>query len=149
MLQIGAGLESAGIAESSTVSQIAIIAVITALTIVSLVTGVAKGMKILSNVNLLLAAALLVFVLIVGPTQYLLRDFVQSIGAYLQNVVGLSFNVTAQQGAAGEQWQGAWTTFYWGWWMSWAPFVGIFIARVSKGRTVREFVFGVLLVPPC
>lgn len=147
VLQIGAGLESAGIAESTTVSQIAIIAVITALTIVSLVTGVAKGMKILSNVNLLLAAALLLFVLIVGPTQYLLRDFVQSIGAYLQNVVGLSFNVTAQQGAAGEEWQGAWTTFYWGWWMSWAPFVGIFIARVSKGRTVREFVFGVLLVP--
>lgn len=147
VIQIGAGLESAGIAESSTVSQIAIIAVITAVTIVSLVTGVTKGMKILSNFNLVLAAALLLFILIVGPTQYLLRDFVQSIGAYLQNVVGLSFNVTAQQGAAGEEWQGAWTTFYWGWWMSWAPFVGIFIARISKGRTVREFVFGVLLVP--
>jgi len=147
VIQIGAGLESAGIAESSLVSQIAIIAVITALTIVSLVTGVTKGMKLLSNFNLLLAAALLLFILIVGPTQYLLRDFVQSIGAYLQNVVGLSFNVSAQQGAAGEAWQGAWTTFYWGWWMSWAPFVGIFIARISKGRTVREFVFGVLLVP--
>jgi len=147
VIQIGAGLESAGIAESSTVTQIAIIAVITAVTIVSLVTGVTKGMKILSNFNLVLAAALLLFVLIVGPTQFLLREFVQSIGAYLQNVVGLSFNVTAQQGAAGEEWQGAWTTFYWGWWMSWAPFVGIFIARISKGRTVREFVFGVLLVP--
>ncbi|WIE64855.1 BCCT family transporter [Curtobacterium sp. MCLR17_036] len=147
VIQIGAGLESAGIAESSTVSQIAIIAVITALTIVSLVTGVTKGMKILSNFNLILAAALLLFILIVGPTQYLLRDFVQSTGAYLQNLVGMSFNVTAQQGAAGEEWQGAWTTFYWGWWMSWAPFVGIFIARISKGRTVRQFVFGVLLVP--
>lgn len=147
VIQIGAGLESAGIAESSTVSQLAIIAVITALTIVSLVTGVTKGMKILSNFNLLLAAALLLFILIVGPTQYLLRDFVQSIGAYLQNLVGLSFTVSAQQGAAGEAWQAAWTTFYWGWWMSWAPFVGIFIARISKGRTVRQFVFGVLLVP--
>ncbi|WP_144762842.1 BCCT family transporter [Curtobacterium sp. 9128] len=147
VIQIGAGLESAGIAESSTVSQIAIIAVITALTIVSLVTGVSRGLKILSNFNLLLAAALLLFVLVVGPTQYLLRDFVQSIGAYLQDFVGLSFNVTAQQGAAGEAWQGAWTTFYWGWWMSWAPFVGVFIARISKGRTVRQFVFGVLLVP--
>ncbi len=83
------------------------------MTIVSLVTGVTKGMKILSNFNLILAAALLLFILIVGPTQFLLRDFVQSIGAYLQNVVGLSFNVTAQQGAAGEEWQGAWTTFYW------------------------------------
>ncbi|WP_082514112.1 BCCT family transporter [Frigoribacterium sp. Leaf164] len=147
VIQIGAGLEAAGIADSSIVSQIAIIAVITAVTIVSLVTGVTKGMKILSNFNLILAAALLLFVLIVGPTQFLLRDFVQSIGAYLQNVVGLSFNVTAQQGAAGEEWQGAWTTFYWGWWMSWAPFVGIFIARISRGRTVRQFVFGVLLVP--
>lgn len=147
VIQIGAGLEAAGIAESSVVSQIAIIGVITAVTIVSLVTGVTKGMKILSNFNLVLAAALLLFVLIVGPTQFLLRDFVQSIGAYLQNLVGLSFNVTAQQGRAGEEWQGAWTTFYWGWWMSWAPFVGIFIARISKGRTVRQFVFGVLLVP--
>ncbi len=104
-------------------------------------------MKILSNFNLLLAAALLLFILVVGPTQYLLRDFVQSIGAYLQDLVGLSFTVSAQQGAAGEAWQAAWTTFYWGWWMSWAPFVGIFIARISKGRTVRQFVFGVLLVP--
>ncbi|WP_439690097.1 BCCT family transporter [Curtobacterium sp. SP.BCp] len=147
VLQIGAGLESAGIAESTTVSQIAIIAVITALTIVSLVTGVTKGMKFLSNFNLLLAAALLLFILVVGPTQYLLRDLVQSIGAYLQDLVGLSFTVSAQQGAAGEAWQAAWTTFYWGWWMSWAPFVGIFIARISKGRTVRQFVFGVLLVP--
>lgn len=147
VIQIGAGLENAGIADSGIVSQIVIIAAITAVTIVSLVTGVAKGMKILSNFNLLLAAALLLFVLIVGPTQFLLRDFVQSIGSYLQNVVGLSFNVTAQQGAEGEAWQGAWTTFYWGWWMSWAPFVGVFIARISKGRTVRQFVFGVLLVP--
>ncbi len=71
----------------------------------------------------------------------------QSIGAYLQNFVGLSFTVSAFQGAAGEQWQASWTSFYWGWWISWAPFVGIFIARVSKGRTVREFVLGVLIVP--
>jgi len=147
VIQIGAGLASAGLAESSIVSQIAVIAVVTAVTIVSLVSGVARGMKILSNFNLILAAALLLFVLVVGPTQFLLREFVQSIGAYLQNVVGLSFNVTAQQGAAGEAWQGAWTTFYWGWWMSWAPFVGIFIARISRGRTVRQFVAGVLLVP--
>lgn len=147
VIQIGAGLDAAGIVESSVVSQLAIIAAITALTIVSLVTGVSKGMKVLSNFNLLLAAALLLFVLVVGPTQFLLRDFVQSIGAYLQNLVGLSFNVTAQQGRAGEEWQGTWTTFYWGWWMSWAPFVGVFIARISKGRTVRQFVFGVLLVP--
>jgi len=72
---------------------------------------------------------------------------VQSIGAYIQNFVGLSFTVSAFQGTAGEEWQAAWTSFYWGWWISWSPFVGIFIARVSKGRTVREFVAGVLLVP--
>ena len=147
VLQIGAGLESAGIAESTLTLQIVIVVIVTGLAIVSLVTGVGKGMKILSNFNLILAALLLVFVLVVGPTQFLLRDFVQSIGQYLQNFLGLSFNVSAQSGVAGEEWQAAWTTFYWGWWMSWAPFVGIFIARISRGRTVRQFVAGVLLVP--
>jgi choline/glycine/proline betaine transport protein len=147
VLQIGAGLESAGLLETNLTVQLIIIAVITAITIVSLVTGVAKGMKILSNFNLILAALLLVFVLVVGPTQFLLRDFVQSIGNYLQNFLGLAFNVSALSGTAGEEWQAAWTTFYWGWWMSWAPFVGIFIARISRGRTVRQFVAGVLLVP--
>ena len=86
-------------------------------------------------------------VLFTGPTLFLLREFVQSIGNYLQNVVGLTFNTLAFSGAEGEAWQAAWTTFYWGWWISWAPFVGIFIARISKGRTVRQFVAGVLLVP--
>jgi choline/glycine/proline betaine transport protein len=90
---------------------------------------------------------LLVFLLIVGPTAFLFREFVQSMGNFLQNFLGLSFTVSAYAGEAGEQWQASWTTFYWGWWMSWAPFVGVFIARVSKGRTVREFVAGVMLVP--
>ena len=113
----------------------------------SVLSGVAKGMKWLSSFNLILAAVLLVFILFAGHSEYLLREWVQSIGAYLQNLVGLSFTVSAFQGEAGEQWQAAWTSFYWGWWISWAPFVGIFIARVSKGRTVREFVLGVLVVP--
>jgi len=143
VLQIGAGLESAGIADSTLTTQIVIIVVITLIAIVS----VAKGMKVLSNFNLILAGLLLVFVLAVGPTQFLLRDFVQSIGAYLQNFIGLAFTVSAFTGDEGEAWQAAWTTFYWGWWMSWAPFVGIFIARISRGRTVRQFVAGVLLVP--
>ncbi|WP_082473713.1 BCCT family transporter [Curtobacterium sp. Leaf261] len=147
VLQINAGLESMGLVEQSRVVQIVLIVVVTGAAIVSLVTGVAKGMKILSNVNLLLAALLLVFLLIVGPTQFLLREFVQTIGDYLQHFVGLSLDDSAFSGRAGEVWQGAWTTFYWGWWMSWAPFVGIFIARISRGRTVRQFVFGVLLVP--
>ncbi|NRG42101.1 BCCT family transporter [Rathayibacter sp. VKM Ac-2804] len=145
--QISAGLESSGIVDSSLTVQIIVIAVVTALTVFSLVSGVGKGMKWLSTGNLLLAAALLVFVLVAGPTQFLLREFVQSLGNYLQNFIGLTFTVSAYAGREGEAWQATWTTFYWGWWMSWAPFVGIFIARVSKGRTVREFVAGVLLVP--
>ncbi|WP_207453318.1 BCCT family transporter [Herbiconiux sp. SYSU D00978] len=147
VLQIAAGLEHAGIVESSLAVQIVVILIVTALTIASLVSGLDRGMKWLSNFNLLLAAALLVFLLVVGPTQFLLRDFVQSIGNYLSSFIGLSFNVSAYAGAEGEAFQAAWTTYYWGWWMSWAPFVGVFIARVSKGRTVREFVMGVLLVP--
>jgi choline/glycine/proline betaine transport protein len=147
VLQISAGLSAAGIAEPTIVVQVILIAAITGVTIFSLVSGVGKGMKWLSNINIVLAALLLVFVLVSGPTLFLLRDFVQSLGAYLQNVVGLTFTVSAFSGAEGEAWQGSWTTFYWGWWMSWAPFVGIFIARISKGRTVREFVTGVLVVP--
>jgi choline/glycine/proline betaine transport protein len=147
VLQINSGLAAIGLVKPSLTVQIVLIVVVTLVAIVSLVTGVAKGMKILSNFNLFLAALLLVFVLVVGPTQFLLREFVQSIGDYLQHFVGLALNVSAFSGAKGEAWQGSWTTFYWGWWMSWAPFVGIFIARISKGRTVRQFVFGVLLVP--
>ncbi|PTL71466.1 choline transporter [Rathayibacter caricis DSM 15933] len=145
--QISAGLEASGIVESSLTVQLVVIAVVVGITILSLVSGVGRGMKWLSSGNLILAGALLLFVLFTGPTQFLLREFVQSIGNYLQNFLGLSFTVSAFAGADGEAWQGSWTTFYWGWWMSWAPFVGIFIARVSKGRTVREFVAGVLLVP--
>nr|WP_258063925.1 MULTISPECIES: BCCT family transporter [unclassified Pseudoclavibacter] len=147
VLQIGSGLEAAGILESSTTASIAIIAVITAFVLFSVLSGVGKGMKWLSNTNLMLAGALLVFILIVGPTQFLLRDFVQSLGNYLQNFVSLTFSTSAFSGEAGVDWQSAWTTFYWGWWMSWAPFVGVFIARISRGRTVREFVTGVMLVP--
>jgi choline/glycine/proline betaine transport protein len=147
VLQISAGLESIGIVESSELLNIGIIVVITGFVLLSVLSGVSKGMKWLSNFNLALAAFLVIFVLIVGPTQFLLRDFVQSIGHYLQNVIGLTFNVSAFTGDAGESWQGAWTTFYWAWWISWSPFVGIFIARISRGRTVRQFVTGVILVP--
>lgn len=147
VLQISAGLESAGILEASPVSEVGIVVVITAAVLFSVLSGVARGMKWLSNSALVLAGLLVLFLLVVGPTEFLLRDFVQSIGNYLQNFVGLSFTVSAFAGDEGVAWQGAWTTFYWGWWMSWAPFVGIFIARISRGRTVREFVTGVILVP--
>ncbi|MUK02634.1 BCCT family transporter [Vibrio cholerae] len=147
VLQMSAGLDTANIMAATEATQVGLILCITALTILSVVSGVGKGMKWLSNINLVLAGVLLLIVLFAGPTLFLLREFVQSIGNYLQNVVGLTFNTLAFSGAEGEAWQAAWTTFYWGWWMSWAPFVGIFIARISKGRTVREFVAGVLLVP--
>ncbi|WIB79069.1 BCCT family transporter [Curtobacterium sp. MCPF17_002] len=147
VLQIGSGLEYTGIADNTRGLQIGLIIVVTLIAIGSLLSGVGKGMKILSNINLALAAVLLVFVLFVGPTQFLLGEFVQSIGQYVQGFVGLAFDTSAFAGRAGQEWQGAWTTFYWGWWMSWAPFVGIFIARISRGRTVRQFVLGVLFVP--
>ena len=147
VLQISAGLEKTDVAGANLTTQIVVIIVVVAFTILSLVSGIGRGMKWLSTTNLLLAAVLLVFPLIVGPTAFLFREFVQSMGNYLQSFIGLSFTVSAYAGEAGEQWQASWTTFYWGWWMSWAPFVGVCIARVSKGRTVREFVGGVMLVP--
>lgn len=147
VLQIAAGLDAIDLAEPSHSLEIGIIVVITGFVIFSVVTGVTKGMKWLSNINLVIAALVMLFVLFSGPTVFLLREFVQSLGNYLQNFVGLSFTVSAFQGEAGEIWQRGWTTFYWGWWMSWAPFVGVFIARISRGRTVRQFVVGVLLVP--
>jgi choline-glycine betaine transporter len=147
VLQISAGLESAGLAEPSVGVQVALIAVITFFVLLSVLSGVTKGMKWLSSANLMLAGLLLLYLLVFGQTEYLLREWVQSIGGYIQNFVGLSFNVSAFQGQAGEAWQATWTSFYWGWWISWAPFVGIFIARISRGRTVREFVLGVIIVP--
>jgi choline/glycine/proline betaine transport protein len=148
VLQISSGLEAAGFIEDPGIlAQVIIIVVITAAVLASVLSGVGRGMKWLSTTNLVLASALLLFVLFTGDTFYLLREWVQSIGAYLQDFVGLSFSVSAFQGQAGQEWQAGWTAFYWGWWISWAPFVGIFIARVSRGRTVREFVMGVLIVP--
>ncbi|MET2011099.1 BCCT family transporter [Microbacterium chocolatum] len=148
VLQIGAGLSAAGIIdEPSLVVHIAIITVVTVAVLGSVLSGLTRGMKWLSTANLILAGILLLFILIAGDTTYLLREWVQSIGAYLQNFIGLSFSVSAFQGEAGQEWQAAWTAFYWGWWISWAPFVGVFIARVSRGRTVRQFVMGVLIVP--
>ncbi|WP_430647358.1 BCCT family transporter [Agromyces sp. GXS1127] len=147
VLQISAGLDAAGIVEPTETTQVVIILVITVFVLASVLSGVTKGMKWLSSTNLILAGVLVLFLLTFGQTAFLLREFVQSIGAYIQNFIGLSFNVSAFQGAEGEAWQASWTSFYWGWWISWAPFVGIFIARISRGRTVRQFVAGVIIVP--
>ena len=145
--QIAAGLDHLGVLPNSTTVQVVIVLVVTALATLSAASGVDKGIKLLSNLNMGLAAILLVTVLILGPTLFLLRDVVSNIGYYLQNFLQLSFQTLPFRGEEGATWISGWTTFYWGWWISWSPFVGVFIARISKGRTVREFVTGVLLVP--
>lgn len=147
VLQISAGLESINLLQPSQGTEIIIILVISLFVLLSVLSGVAKGMKWLSSINLVLAGMLVLYLLVFGPSTFLLREFVQSMGAYIQNFVSLSFNVNAFTGEEGAAWQASWTSFYWGWWISWAPFVGIFIARISRGRTVRQFVAGVILVP--
>ncbi|MDP3894029.1 BCCT family transporter [Nocardioides sp.] len=146
--QISAGMEYLGfVDDASTTLKVILIVAITAIAVISVATGVDKGIKWLSNINMGMAAVLLLILLAVGPTVFLLGDFVQQIGSYARNFFQLSFRTLSFEGEAGSAWLGGWTTFYWGWWMSWAPFVGVFIARISRGRTVREFVTGVLLVP--
>lgn len=125
-------------------AMLALIACISALATVSVVSGLGRGVKILSELNLWLSIAIMVFLFTFGPTRYLLNTFLQSTGDYVANVVPLSLWSDAHKDG---EWQGWWTAFYWGWWIAWAPFVGMFIARISRGRTIREFVSGVLLVP--
>ncbi len=146
--QVGAGLEYLGLVDAASDALLVVLIVcITAVALTSVVTGLDKGIKRLSNINMGLAAGLLLLVLALGPTVFLLGDFIQQIGSYLQNLLRLSFNTYSFSGEAGSSWLSDWTTYYWGWWISWAPFVGVFIARISRGRTVREFVIGVLLAP--
>lgn len=146
--QISAGLVYLDVVDSATNTVLVVlIIVITLMATVSVVSGLDKGIKWLSNFNLGLAGIFLLALLALGPTLFVMRTFVENIGGYLFGIVPMSFDTSAFFGGDGQEWQGFWTTFYWGWWMSWAPFVGIFIARISRGRTVREFVFGVLLVP--
>ena len=145
--QFSSGLDYLGIIKSNIWVLLAVIAVITSLATCSLLSGLDRGIKWLSNANLVLAAVLALAVLLLGQPLFVLREFVQTIGDYLSNFVHLSFRTLPFQEEAGEFWLGQWTTYYWGWWISWSPFVGIFIARISKGRTVREFVAGVLAVP--
>ncbi len=124
--------------------QLPLIAVITALATISVVTGLDKGVRILSEANLIIAILLMLFVLMVGPTAAIFRDFVQNIGLYLDSFVLRTFNIYAYEPTP---WIDGWTLFYWAWWISWSPFVGMFIARISRGRTVREFITAVLFIP--
>ena len=126
--------------------QIIIIAITTVLFILSALSGIGKGVKILSNLNIILAAGLLAVALIVGPTVEIMNTFVDSTGAYIQGFFRMSFRAAAHDPQQ-RAWIQKWTIFYWAWWISWSPFVGVFIARISKGRTIREFLSCVLLFP--
>lgn len=126
--------------------QMIIIVIVTILFIISASSGLDKGIQILSNANLYLALLLLVLTLFLGPTVKIMNTFTAGIGEYLQNIVQMSLR-TAPSNPEGREWINTWTIFYWAWWMSWSPFVGIFIARISKGRTIREFLMGVILLP--
>ncbi|GAB3250016.1 BCCT family transporter [Arthrobacter pigmenti] len=147
-LQIAAGmtlLRTGEFAENpGTALPIIIICVLTVGVIFSAASGVSRGIKWLSNSNMVLAFVLLVFVFIVGPTVFILDLLPESIGSYFTNLVPMSFQSAV---FGGTDWLASWTIFYWAWWISWTPFVGTFIAKISRGRTIREFVLGVLLVP--
>jgi len=146
--QVNAGLEYLFGIEYSRIVQILIIAVITIFATGSLLAGLDKGIRRLSEVNISLALIMLVFVIAIGPTAYLLEGFVQNIGYYIDNFFKLGMWTESYSGIRDEStWQNSWTVFYYAWWIAWSPFVGIFIARVSRGRTIREFITGVLLVP--
>lgn len=142
--QVNAGLDHLlGIGQTRLI-QVILIACITAVATWSVVNGLDKGIRRLSEINLTLAGLLALFVLLVGPTLFILNAVLENIGYYIQNLPALStWNETYEQ----TQWQHGWTIFYWAWWIAWSPFVGMFIARVSYGRTIREFLLGVLLVP--
>ncbi|MBT2583683.1 BCCT family transporter [Planococcus sp. ISL-109] len=147
-IQINGGLAYLfdGISGDSLITQIVIIAVVTVLFMISSWSGISKGIKYLSNTNMVLASTLLILVIVLGPTLLIFNMFTDSLGSYFQNLVQMSFRAAPVDGE-NRSWIDGWTIFYWAWWISWSPFVGIFIARVSKGRTIREFLFGVLLIP--
>ena len=146
--QISSGLMAMGVVDSaSNALLVVLVVVITFLATASVITGLGAGIKWLSNINLSMAGLLLISVLLLGPTLFLFQNFAQSLGVYFSEVLGMTLDAGAYTGDAGAAWAADWTIFYWGWWMAWAPFVGVFIARISRGRTVRQFIAGVLLVP--
>ena len=144
VMQVNAGLNYLFGLPVSIMVQVALIAAITCAATVSVVAGLDAGIRRLSELNLVLALLLMVFVLVAGPTVMLLSSLIQNIGMYLSGLVDMTFRIYAYEP---NEWIGNWTLFYWAWWISWSPFVGMFIARISRGRTIREFILGVLLVP--
>ncbi|MBY9073419.1 BCCT family transporter [Nocardioides sp. WL0053] len=147
-LQIGSGLEIVtGLGKVGNSLLVILIVALTIAFIVSAVSGVAKGIQWLSNINMVLAIALAAFVFVAGPTVFMLDLIPTAVGSYFQDLAMMSARTDAAGGDGMATWLSGWTVFYWAWWMSWTPFVGMFIARISRGRTIRQFVTGVLLVP--
>ena len=146
-IQIGGGIESAGImSDVSSPVLVIIIAILTAAFVASAVSGVEKGIQWLSNINMVLAVIVALIVFVGGPTLFILNVIPSSVGSFIQDLPQLASR-TAADGQGVNEWLSSWTVFYWAWWVSWSPFVGLFIARISRGRTVRQFVTGVLIVP--
>ncbi|MBP7567850.1 MAG: BCCT family transporter, partial [Burkholderiaceae bacterium] len=145
VIQINSGLNYLFGMPTGIGTQVILIVVITLVATASVFTGLDKGVRRLSELNMAMAVALLAFVLVAGPTVHLLQAFVQNTGNYISTIFSTTFNLYAYDPKPG--WFGGWTLFYWGWWIAWSPFVGLFIARISRGRTIREFVVGVLMVP--
>jgi glycine betaine transporter len=143
-LQINGGLNYLWDVPNSVAVAIIVIAVMTALFVVSAVSGVHRGIQWLSNTNMVLAVLLLLFLFVLGPTVFILNTFTEALGGYFASLIPMSFRTAA---FSDDAWLASWTIFYWAWWISWAPFVGTFIARISRGRTIREFVVGVILIP--
>jgi choline/carnitine/betaine transport len=149
--QIAAGLDALFATGDGATVQVMILTVLTGVAIGSIVVGLDKGVKVLSNLNIGMAVGLMIFVLVCGSTLFLLRGIVETFGLYFNNLPRLAFwndmlaDETPNTDAWG--WQGSWTVFYWAWTVTWSPFIGLFVARISRGRTIREFVFGVLLAP--
>ncbi|MCI9887981.1 BCCT family transporter [Micrococcales bacterium 31B] len=147
-LQIGGGIQSTGIVDQATSPLlVAIIAVLTAAFVASAVSGIERGIQWLSNANMVLAVILALIVFVFGPTLFILNVIPSSIGSFIEQLPHMASRTTGVGDEAVSAWLSSWTVFYWAWWVSWAPFVGLFIARISRGRTIRQFVAGVLFVP--
>lgn len=147
-LQISSGLQASGLVDSpSKMLLVGIVSVLTLAFVLSALSGVGKGIQYVSNANMVLAAILAIFVFIVGPTVNILNLIPGSIGAYLDNFTEMIGRTAAYADGTAGEWLGGWTIFYWAWWISWSPFVGMFLARISRGRSIRSFCIGVLLVP--
>ncbi|SHK50570.1 BCCT family transporter [Epilithonimonas mollis] len=147
VVQINSGLVTLNVLpENSFPYQVLIVAVLVLLAIFSAVSGLDKGVRILSNINIIAVVALLLFVLMLGPTVYLIGSFTEGIGTYINSFFSLTFNTHVYEENT-QSWFHDWTILYWAWWISWSPYVGLFIARISKGRTIREFVAAVLILP--